>query len=204
MRLAAILIATIVAFGAVAAVPSAAVGESDSCAVLFDFGNGKVLWADIEVEEGMSAFDLTSAATEELGIDFNYSESAYGIFVNGFDGVIGAWPFEWWHLWTWNASEGIWEMSWTGAGDLSTEGLEAIAWSYVMDRPDYSAQTPLATPDHRYPWGSFRHDLSSSGNSPIDSPVRAEVAWELNLSNGQIPTSIVTARGLVYVMTSGV
>jgi outer membrane protein assembly factor BamB len=177
---------------------------TDECPVLIDFGNGRILWADVPVSEGMTVFNLTKEAADRLQIEMDYTESSYGVFVTGFDGVLMNWPYEWWHLWIWNSTTNSWQMPTLGASDLLASQVEAVAWSYVMDRADYSCISPIATPDNRYPWTSFRHDLLNTGYSDGISLDKSEIVWDLNLSNGGISSSIVTCEDRIFVVTGGI
>jgi outer membrane protein assembly factor BamB len=187
-----------------AATVVAADSTSDGCMVLIDFGNGKVLWASVEVQGNLSAFNVTMDAAGQLGLDVSYSESSFGVFVNGIGGVIGDWPNEWWHFWIWNPASKMWESATQGPSSVAAKGIVAIAWSYVMDRPDFSAQSPLATPDQKYPWTSFRHDVLNTGSSQTGSSAKISLDWDKDLVNGPVSTSVVTANDRLYVLTSGV
>jgi len=176
----------------------------DECPVLIDFGNGRILWTDVPVSEGMTVFNVTKEAANKLQIEMDYIESPYGVFVTGFDGVLMNWPFEWWHLWIWNSTSSSWQASMLGADDLLASQVDAIAWSYVMDRADYSCVPPVATPDNRHPWTSFRHDLLNTGYSDGISLDKSEIAWDLNLSNGGISSSIIACEDRIFVVTAGI
>ena len=204
MKFAAFLALLMIVGASFAATVSAADDVSEGCMVLIDYGNGKVLWTTVKVQENMNAFNVTMKAAEQLGADVSYSESSFGVFVNGIGGVMGNWPNEWWHFWTWNPANKAWVSASMGPSSMPASGLAAIAWSYVLDRPDFSAQSPLATPDHKYPWASFRHDVSNTAASQSASPLQLNEVWDKNLTNGPISTSAVSAEGLIYVVTSGV
>jgi len=174
--------------------------EDDTCAVLFDFGNGRVVWADVPVEEGMNAFNVTVAAAEELGLDLQYSESSYGIMVGPIEGLdynpaTGAY----WGLWIWNATAGAWESSMVGAADIPADSTDAVAWTYSP----FGAPAPIAIPEHRYPWTSFRYDDFNTGMQETDI-INATLAWSKDLGNGAIDSAIVGANGLLYVITGGI
>jgi len=190
--------------GSLAATVVAADGTSDSCMVLIDFGNGRVLWASVEVQGNMSAFNVTMDAAGQLDLDVSYSESSFGVFVNGIGGVMGDWPNEWWHFWIWNPASKAWESATQGPSSVAAKDIVALAWSYMMDRSDFSAQSPLATPDHKYPWTSFRHDLLNTGSSQTGSSAKISLAWDKDLANGPVSTSVVAANDRLYVLTSGV
>ncbi len=202
MKLGYLLVCMMLVVGALAAIPASADSvDSESCSVLIDFGDGTVHWADVTVDEEMNAFNVTIEAADQMGITVNYSESDYGILLNGFDGVQSQWPNEFWHFWTWNSSTDQWEIATQGAADVSAADQEAIAWNYERGFP---GQEPMATPDNRQPWTSFRHDLSNSGYLGVESPQSSELMWSTNLSNGNIDSSVVTAHGKIYVVTEGI
>ena len=192
-------------FGASLAISvSAADDESEGCMVLIDYGNGKVLWTTVFDQQDMNAFNVTIKAAEQLGVDVDYSESSFGVFINGIGGVTGDWPNEWWHFWIWNPVSEKWDPAMEGASSVAAQDVVAIGWSYVMDRTDFSSQAPLATPDHKYPWSSMRHDLLSGGGSQVGSSAKIDLLWNKDLNNGPISTSVVAANDRLYVLTSGV
>lgn len=185
-------------------IPSAESTGQENCWVLFDYGNGNVQWSSVTVEEGKSAFNLTIEAAQILDIEVGYTESEYGIYVYSINNIVNEWPEEYWHFWIWNEETEQWELSMTGAGSTPAEGLSAIAWSYVKDLPDWSSEKPIATPEYRYPWAMFRHDLMNSGRVDIHGPSTSEIMWEKDLMNGAIDSGMVWADGRLYVVTSGI
>jgi outer membrane protein assembly factor BamB len=204
MKFASFLTLLMILSASIAVAVSAADDGSEGCLVLIDFGNGKVLWTSVEVRENLSAFNVTMDAAGQLGLDVSYSESSFGVFVNGIGGVMGDWPNEWWHFWIWNPASKAWESATQGPSSVAAKDIVAIAWSYVVDRPDFSAQSPLATPDHKYPWTSLRHDLLSTGSSQTGSSAKISLDWDKDLTNGPVSTSVVAANDRLYVLTSGV
>ena len=176
--------------------------EEDTCAVLFDFGNGRVMWADVPVTEGMNAFNATVEACELLGLDLKYSVSSYGGMIEFIDGVGSDFGYdsvtkEVWNLYIWNTALDSWETSGVGASKVSANSEEAIAWFYVPDG------TPLATPEHRYPWASFRYDSLNTGLQETVNISNPVLSWSENLGNGAIDTAIIGANGLIYATTGG-
>jgi len=199
-----LFITSLLVIGYMVALPTASGDDQDTCAVLFDFGNGDVHWADVQVEEGWNAFNATLEGANDLGFTVGYTESEFGVFVYSIDNITEQWPNEYWHFWVWNSTIGQWEMSTAGASTTSLDGLEAIAWSYVEDRLDWSSERPLATPDFRQPWTMFRHDLGNSGMVGIEGPSTPEIRWTLDLDNGAIDSAVVSANGKLYVVTAGI
>jgi outer membrane protein assembly factor BamB len=169
-------------------------------AVLIDFGNGQVAWADVAITPAMNALNLTTEAATQLGLTID----APGGFVNSIGNFPMNWPDEWWHLWLWNSSTGGWDVAMTGAATIMANSVAAIAWSYVVDPPSGITPAPLAIPDHRYPWTSFRHDVLNTGAQPIYTPNNLTLKWQKDLANGAIDAPVVAADGMEYVITGGV
>ena len=93
-----------------------------------------------------------------------------------------------------------------GAADVDAGNVAAIAWSYAASADPMSfapPHIPLATPDHRYPWASSRHDSSNTGSQPAFSPNNLTLKWAMDLENGAIDTPVIVANGLEYVITGG-
>jgi len=184
------------------AVPVSA-ADSETCAVQIDFGNGQVKWVDVTVTPGMTAFNATQVAVQQLGLTF----VAPGGFVSSIGGFSGSWPNEVWNFWTWNSTNERWDMPWVGAADVAANSTSAIAWSYAawVDTVSFIApHVPLATPDHRYPWAIFRHDSMNTGAQFVYTPNNLTAAWNRDLGNGAIDTAIVAANGFEYIVTGGV
>lgn len=184
------------------AVPVTA-ADSDRIAVQIDFGNGQVNWVDVTVTPGMTAFNATQVAVQQLGLTF----VAPGGFVSSIGGFSGNWPNEVWSFWTWNSTNERWDMPWVGAADIAASDNSAIAWSYAawVDTVSFiPPHAPLATPEHRYPWASFRHDSMNTGGQFVYTPNNLTAAWSKDLGNGAIDTAIVAANGFEYIITGGV
>ncbi|MDD1767468.1 MAG: PQQ-binding-like beta-propeller repeat protein [Methanomassiliicoccales archaeon] len=204
MKILAISTLLMIVVASLAVSASAADAEPEGCMVLVDYGNGKVLWTTVYGQESMNAFNVTVKAAEQLGLDLDYSESAYGVFVNGIEGVMGDWPNEWWHFWIWDSIGEEWDVASEGPSSTPAQDIAAIGWSYVMDRADFTSQSPIATPDHKYPWTSMRHDLLSTGASQIGFSGTVDLEWNRDLGNGPISSSVVAAGDRLFVLTSGI
>ena len=186
-----------------AAMPSTSADSGTTTAVLIDFGNGQVVWSDIAISPGMNALNLTESTAQEHGFTL---EVAFG-FVDtindlSYDAVTG----QYWNFWLWNSTTGTWDWSWVGASDVNAGSVEAIAWSYAASADPESfapPHIPLATPDHRYPWASFRHDNSNTGSQPAFAPNNLTLKWAMDLENGAIDTPVIVANGFEYVITGG-
>jgi outer membrane protein assembly factor BamB len=185
-------------------IPLAAADTGSSCAVLIDFGNGQVAWSDVSLSSGMNALDVTELATEELNlemtVDFGFVSTIDG---KGWNASTG----EYWNFWTWNSSRAVWDWSWVGPADIDPNDVGAIAWSYAASADPMSfapPYPPMATPDHRYPWTSFRHDSFNTGSQLYYAPNNLTLRWQIDLANGAIDAPIVVAQGREYVVTGGV
>lgn len=200
MRFIAGLIVGMMVLAAVAGVVSGA-DEKDTCAVLFDFGNGRVMWADVPIEEGMNGFNVTVEAADTLGLDLHYDEYEWGPMIDSIGGISNGPTFNdpAWILSIWNSTSGSWESASTGASGVSTSDLEALTWKYDV----WGGPAPLATPEHRYPWTSFRYDSMNSGMQEFGQIEHLALNWSKDLGNGAITGSVVGADNLIYVISGG-
>ncbi|HTY46724.1 MAG TPA: PQQ-binding-like beta-propeller repeat protein [Methanomassiliicoccales archaeon] len=95
----------------------------------------------------------------------------------------------------------------TGATGINAASVEAIAWSYaayIDPNMFIGPHAPIATPDNRYPWQSYRHDSFNTGLQPSFATNNMTAKWSANLSNGAIDTQIVVGGGREYVVTGGI
>lgn len=174
--------------------------EEDTCAVLFDFGNGRVMWADVPVTEDMNAFNVTAEAADMLDIDLQYSEYTFGVMVGPIEGMdYNPATGQFWGFFIWNSTTARWEFSMSGAGAVPADDLEALAWKYDA----WGGPMPLATPEHRYPWASFRYDAMNAGSQEFGNIDHPALNWSKDLGNGAISSSVIGANGLLYVITGG-
>ena len=186
-----------------AAMPGVSAISSTTTAVLIDFGNGQVDWSDIAISPGMNALNLTELAAQEHGLAL---EVAYG-FVStinglGYDPDTG----QYWNFWLWNSTTMTWDWSMVGAATVDAGNVTAIAWSYAASADPMSfapPHIPLATPDHRYPWSSSRHDNSNTGSQPDFAPNNLTLKWAMDLANGAIDAPVIVANGFEYAITGG-
>ena len=177
--------------------------EEDTCAVLFDFGNGQVMWADVPVAEGMNAFNVTVDAATKLGLiitSINYgSGSSPNMFIDTVDGLGAKEDYsEFWGTWTWNSTINSWAMN-NGLSSISAGSGMAFALRYAP-----LEDSPLANPDNRYPWTCCRYDYWSTGQQTDANLSNITLRWSKNLNNGPIDAPIIGANGQIYVMTGGV
>jgi outer membrane protein assembly factor BamB len=179
---------------------SAATPDASTVAVLFDFGNGQVMWADVPITAETNAYNATVLATDELGLGLEATDwGAWGMAIDtigglGYNGDTG----EWWGFWTWNSTSSAWEMAAVGASFVTASSVSAVAWVYTP-----TSNAPLATPEHRYPWASFRHDALNTGSQLVYRPNSLALSWQKDLANGAIDSPIVAAGGYEYIVTGG-
>ena len=185
----------------IAAAPVSVAAEGTTCAVLFDFGNGEISWADIASNSTLNAFNMTQMATQELGLDFQFTHYPSGNFVTKIGDVDTPASFaQSWSLWTWNTTTSRWDSSMVGPDSIPSTSVPAIAYSFG----GYPTPAPLATPEHRYPWTSFRHDDLNTGSQPVYAPNNLSLAWKVDLGNGAIDAPIVAWQGYTAVVTGGI
>jgi outer membrane protein assembly factor BamB len=183
--------------------------EPSTCAMLIDFGNGRILWADVPVIEGMNGFDVYENATSELGLaETSVDQPPYGHYVMNVDGYVGNYnysspesPYDFWRLLKWN--DDLDEWTWTstmidGIDPLATKAIALMYTKYPYMGP------PMATPDHRDPWISERHDFLNSGSALSYNASGVEMKWRLDLGNGAIDAPVISGAGRLYVVSSGV
>jgi outer membrane protein assembly factor BamB len=157
-------------------------GENTTIAVLFDSGNGLVTWSDVKVPGGIDAFNVTILAADALGLDLNDSF------------------YDQWQFWTWNSAGSSWGREVNGPFQALTDDTSAVAWVNTT-----STYAPLATPGHRYPWTSFRHDSLNTGAQRTGNATNSiELLWDYDLGNGAIDSSILGANGKIYAVTNGI
>ncbi|MDI6707545.1 MAG: PQQ-binding-like beta-propeller repeat protein, partial [Candidatus Thermoplasmatota archaeon] len=172
-----------------------ATNSSDvTVSVLIDLGDGVVYWADVELTNN-TAFNATEKACKVLGLALEYSWSAWGVYVSQIGDKTSQWPGAWWHLWLWNSTAQIWELSGKGADAVNCSNGDVIGWSYVVGWP---GPKPLADPITKYPWACFRHDLYHTGYSK-DFVAGNDVLWSFNTESWSVGATPAIARGKVFV-----
>ncbi|MGD0057616.1 MAG: PQQ-binding-like beta-propeller repeat protein [Methanomassiliicoccales archaeon] len=204
MKFVAVVIFGLMVLSSLAIAPVAA-ESSSTCAVLFDFGDGQVVWSDVSLSPGLNGLNVTYLAAEQHHLVLKEDLPGYITSINGigYNFTTG----EYWNLWTWNSSRAAWDWSMVGAADVNPAKVQAIAFSYAASTDPTSfapPNAPLATPDHRYPWTSFRHDSMNTGSQPLYTPNNLTLKWQTDLQNGAIDAPIVVAQGREYVVTGGV
>jgi outer membrane protein assembly factor BamB len=207
----ALLVAALcLALVSVTAVSSVSAADStDTCAFLFDFGNGRMEWVDVPVTAGMTGYDVFMNATKTLGLSETHTyQSPYGNTITSIDGYAGTYnfsnpkqPYDFWRLWIWDDSTKEWYFSDYLLDGIDASSTTAIAMIYVRD--PYIGP-PIATPEYRDPWISGRGDFTNSGSDLSYDPSGVEMKWQEDLGNGAIDASIVSASGNIFALTSGV
>jgi outer membrane protein assembly factor BamB len=178
------------------AIPVDASVDDDTCAVLFDFGNGQIGWADVEVDEGMNAFNVTTEAADMLGLELTINWGTFVYAVDGFE-PDAIWSYSW-SFFTWNSTTSAWDSSMVGAGDVPASSVTAIAWYFGPWGGE-----PTATPEYKHPWTSFRSSSLSIGSQNEYAPNHLTLTWQEDLDSGSIESPIVSANGLSYALSSG-
>ncbi len=121
--------------------PSARAEEERTCAMAIDFGDGRVMWADVPVHEGMNGFDVFLNATELMGLDESHSPTPpYGHTVIRVDNCSMEYDFanpassgRLWHLWYWDAQQNTWLISNTLLDGIDALSTPAIILTYHKD-----------------------------------------------------------------------
>jgi outer membrane protein assembly factor BamB len=189
-----------------------AADNTDTCAMLIDFGDGRTYWVDVPLKKGMTGFDVFMNATEMLGFPetHNYVDP-YGHQVLSIDGYSGNYnfsnpdaPYDFWRLLKWNEySDGTneWVFSSTLLDGMNPFATKAIA--FIFTRWTYMGP-PLSDPYHRDTWITGRNGFSNSGNAPGYSGSGVESQWNKDLGNGAIDAPVTAAAGKLFAITSGV
>ena len=172
--------------------------SNKTCAVLIDFGDGSVAWANITVTSNMDSFNATKMAAEQLGLAFNSTNyPGMGDMVTKIGNTSSTYT-EYWGFWVWNTTTQKWISPSFGAQSPSAMATNFQAIAFRFGPWPFSA--PLATPEHKYPWTMSKYDLSNTGASPSYSTISPEMAWSKNLNSGSIDTIPVSANGSLYVL----
>ena len=171
--------------------------------VLFDFGDGSYVWANLSVSQATapnSTWNATLGAARSLGISLDWSWfSGFGVYVSDVGhrsppGGVG--------LYVWNATTQAWDASQIGISSLVLSDGGAIALSDSGFDPVTFAQLyPVPTPDHLYPAIQFRGDALNWGAAEGGAPVSMGLAWDHDLGVAEIVSTPAVAYGRVYVLT---
>lgn len=191
---------------ALVAVPFSPVQASPDARVrvMVDFGTGLVLWADVPVPAGGSAWNATVLAADGLGLDLEASWSEHGVFVTDIGDADPVLP-DYWHFLVWGA-EG-WDFADAGAASLAVADAPILGWYLSRDDPswDYEAPwpgpKPEATPDHPYPVAMFRYDLLGQGVAGSVGPDPAAVVWAWDTGAFEITGTPAFAGGVAFLET---
>ncbi len=183
-------------------VPAAAQLYDDtiSVSVMFDFGDGSVLWHDALLEDNRTAILATELAASHLGLHVETRWFPFGAFVEDIGDRDPVYPL-WWHLLLWNETTSKWELASLGASEILLAQGDIIGWFLAEDDPPWPGTVPLATPAHPYPITSFRGDLANSGFTNASIAKVPSLAWSFDLDGAEISASPVAAKGVVYQVT---
>lgn len=167
--------------------------------LLLDFGNGRTEWADI-VPSG----DLEHTFTASLaGHTLTFADSEDGRRIASVDGVsdtvVGIGYVKQtcsWRIYSWNTVE--WEYLTNDVSERYSKGDLALGF-YPND-----TVIPVANPDYREVWTSYRGDSSSSGVSSSTGPdsVATPLQWT-NTYAGAVDATILYADGMIYHTVAG-
>jgi outer membrane protein assembly factor BamB len=184
--------------------PPALVGAEDGdtgVGVLFDFGEGRWAWAEVQLPDPANAWCATVDAAEGLGFELDYSFSQFGVFLEGVDDVTTPMDFiQYWGLWSWNAAGTMWEASMVGALDVSVENGSVLAWSFGP----FGAPAPDPNPVTREPFLEFRGGRDVPGRAGPQGPSAGGLFWERDMENGPIDSTVAVADGKVFGITAGI
>ncbi len=174
--------------------------------VMFDFGTGRILWEDVLMSFGQSAWNATAIAADWLGLALNVTWYGTDVFVQDIGAARPSYP-DYWHFLRWNVS--AWELSDVGASSASITGDAVFGWFLTRDDPSWDFNSPWpgprpeATPDPagRYPVQMFRYDELGSGVAVGAGPADPIVAWSFNTTAFEITATPAIAHGVVYLNT---
>src|SRR4030067_240980 len=80
-----------------------AVAAKGRASVLFDFGDGTYLWAEVELGDNRTAFNVTLQTADSLSLTVEYQWFSFGVMVQDIGGHHPSYPLRW-HLLLWNRS----------------------------------------------------------------------------------------------------
>jgi iron complex transport system permease protein len=195
---------------------SAAEGGPSGNKVLFDMGNGRTIWADIESEPGDTIGDvLTKAAGKTDGI-YDHDFSSGAIRVNGVtstvigdgsntgsltaSGTTSVTVVSKWSVYLWDGSK------WTRPAGLSmsdpyTSADIAVAFYPVDPLTDVPMTAPSETPLHPYSWTMVRGNAEQTGGQSYVPSSASEVSATTDIKNGfyGVYASVLTVQGYAFV-----
>lgn len=184
--------------------PGAAAQDPARVTVMFDFGTGRVDWADVPLPEGSSAWNATVAAADAFGFPLDVTWYPFGVIINAIDGVRGSFP-AYWHLLAYE--DGAWNATSVGAADLPVGPGGILGWFLSADDPlwDYESPwpgpRPIAEPGDRHPVTTFRYDSGGSGLARDSGVVAPVLAWTYDTKAFEISGTPAVAGGVVYQPT---
>jgi outer membrane protein assembly factor BamB len=188
---------------------TASAADGQTCAMLFDFNNGRTEWVDVPLVDGMDGFDMFLNATSMLGLAETHAPTPpFGHTVMTIDGYSGNYnftnpesPYDFWRLMIWNSNSHQWQFSSTLIDGINPFTTKAIAWKYT--RYPYMGY-PDTTPDNRDSWIAGRNDFYNTGSDLSYNASSVELKWAADLGNGAVDAPVLYQAGRLYVTTSGV
>ena len=171
--------------------------------ILFDFGDGSYLWANLSVAQPSTpnaTWNATLGAAQGHGNSLSWSwDPGFGIYVTDVGnrsppGGVG--------LYVWNATDHRWNPAPVGISNLVLSDGAALALSDSgFDPVTYVQLFPVPTPDAPYPSFQFRGDARNQGVAQGGGPVSLGLSWDRNLGVPEIVAAPAAAYGLVFVLS---
>ncbi|OPX64719.1 MAG: outer membrane biogenesis protein BamB [Methanomassiliicoccales archaeon PtaB.Bin215] len=207
MRAGALILCTLLLAVSLQGIVSAA-DTTDTCAFLFDFGDGRTYWTDVPLEAGMTGYDVFVNATEVFGFSQTYLFlEEWGHQIMSIEGYSGNYnfsdpnaPYDFWRLLKWESSSSSWIWSATLLDGIDPTTTDAIA--FIFTRWTYMGP-PTSTPSDRDTWITERGDYSNTGSLLGYAPSSIDPRWTKELGNGAVDATAIYAAGHLYAVTSG-
>ncbi len=196
-NLAGVAIGLFVLLQALPAISGQVEGDVANVQVMFDFGEGTVLWQDVGLTDNRTAILATERAAQLLGLTVEVQWFSFGAFVADIGDRNPVFPV-WWHFLRWDESNVAWALAPVGASDLLLETGDIIGWFLTESWPE---TVPQATPSHPYPATSFRGDRANTGFTPASPPEIPALAWRFDFGGHEIGASPIGANGIIYQVT---
>ncbi len=208
MKAGAIILCALLLAASLSGTVSAADSSADTCAFLFDFGDGRTYWTDVPLVAGMTGYDVFINATEVFGFSqTNIFLEEWGHQIMSIEGYSGNYnfsdpdaPYDFWRLLKWESSSNSWIWSATLLDGINPTTTDAIA--FIFTRWTYMGP-PTSTPYDRDTWITERGDYSNTGSLLRYAPSSIDPQWTKELGNGAVDATAIYAAGHLYAVTSG-